>query len=389
MFVLYAGKTHLTRRSREPLTSGSVGVYRVRFEFSEDWAGLTRTAVFKAGPESRSVLLDGSGECGIPWEVLAVHGRELSAGVCGTRGGEVVLPTTWASLGVIQKGAAPGEPAQPPTPDLWEQELARKGDKLDYTPEGDLGLYAGEKLLSSVPVRGGGGAAVPGPPGPPGADGADGKDGRSAYQIAVDNGFTGTQAQWLASLQGPPGPAGPPGADGRDGVDGKDGEPGADGLPGRDGADGKDATINGVNTLEIVAGRNVEITQEGGVMTVSAPGGTSEPLEVYSTEERRIGTWIDGKPLYRKVVESATPSAVNSDKVLYTFDSTCVCRDIRGMFEYNGNQWVPIPCVSTVLSQHREIHIWYRQGQLIVATDYADWLNKHAIVTIEYTKTTD
>lgn len=29
-----------------------------------------------------------------------------------------------------------------------------------------------------------------------------GSDGKSAYQIAVDNGFTGTQEQWLASLVG-------------------------------------------------------------------------------------------------------------------------------------------------------------------------------------------
>ena len=30
-------------------------------------------------------------------------------------------------------------------------------------------------------------------------------DGRSAYQLAVSNGFVGTEAQWLASLQGAPG----------------------------------------------------------------------------------------------------------------------------------------------------------------------------------------
>jgi hypothetical protein len=29
-----------------------------------------------------------------------------------------------------------------------------------------------------------------------------GTPGKSAYQIAVDNGFVGTEAQWLASLQG-------------------------------------------------------------------------------------------------------------------------------------------------------------------------------------------
>lgn len=47
--------------------------------------------------------------------------------------------------------------------------------------------------------------------------------GKSAYAIAVDNGFTGTEAQWLDSLVG---------------ADGADGAAGADGAPGADGADG-------------------------------------------------------------------------------------------------------------------------------------------------------
>ena len=33
-------------------------------------------------------------------------------------------------------------------------------------------------------------------------DGADGTNGKSAYQVAVDNGYSGTEAQWLASLKG-------------------------------------------------------------------------------------------------------------------------------------------------------------------------------------------
>lgn len=44
-----------------------------------------------------------------------------------------------------------------------------------------------------------------------------GKDGKSAYEIAVENGYTGTEKEWLASLKG---------QDGKDGVDGKDGEKG-------------------------------------------------------------------------------------------------------------------------------------------------------------------
>ena len=41
-----------------------------------------------------------------------------------------------------------------------------------------------------------------------GADGADGADGKSAYQIAVDNGFIGTEEEWLASLKGDDSPIG-------------------------------------------------------------------------------------------------------------------------------------------------------------------------------------
>ena len=35
-----------------------------------------------------------------------------------------------------------------------------------------------------------------------GAGGIQGKDGKSAYQIAVENGFIGTEAEWLESLKG-------------------------------------------------------------------------------------------------------------------------------------------------------------------------------------------
>lgn len=35
-----------------------------------------------------------------------------------------------------------------------------------------------------------------------GKDGNDGKDGKSAYEIAVDNGFEGSEEEWLASLRG-------------------------------------------------------------------------------------------------------------------------------------------------------------------------------------------
>ena len=41
-----------------------------------------------------------------------------------------------------------------------------------------------------------------------GTDGTDGTDGKSAYEIAVDEGFVGTEEQWLASLKGEQGNTG-------------------------------------------------------------------------------------------------------------------------------------------------------------------------------------
>lgn len=155
MFILCADKTRLTVRQRETMTSGSVNVHQARFEFSPDWEGLTQTAVFRAGGKSVSVLLDETNTCTLPWEVLETPEIKLFCGVYGTQGSETVLPTVWADLGWISPGVLPGGGARPPTPDLWQQELARKGDALDYDGL-NLSLMSGNKPLSTVKITAGG-----------------------------------------------------------------------------------------------------------------------------------------------------------------------------------------------------------------------------------------
>lgn len=44
--------------------------------------------------------------------------------------------------------------------------------------------------------------------GTPGKDGENGRDGKSAYEVAVDNGFVGTEQEWLESLKGRDGVSG-------------------------------------------------------------------------------------------------------------------------------------------------------------------------------------
>lgn len=95
-------------------------------------------------------------------------------------------------------------------------------------------------------------------------DGVPGPEGDSAYEVAVDNGFVGTESQWLASLVGPkgdtgdqgpqglqgpqgipgnPGPEGPQGDAGPQGIQGPPGTAGADGADGTNGADGDSVSV--------------------------------------------------------------------------------------------------------------------------------------------------
>lgn len=65
-----------------------------------------------------------------------------------------------------------------------------------------------------------------------------GADGLSAYQIAVNNGFSGTETEWLNSLKGKKGEQGLKGDTGSVGPQGPQGETGPKGDPGEQGEKG-------------------------------------------------------------------------------------------------------------------------------------------------------
>ena len=77
--------------------------------------------------------------------------------------------------------------------------------------------------------------------------GLRGPQGKSAYQIAVENGFIGNESEWLESLQGAPGQPGVAGPQGPQGIQGPQGEQGIQGPKGNDGQQG----INGKSAYEV------------------------------------------------------------------------------------------------------------------------------------------
>lgn len=103
--------------------------------------------------------------------------------------------------------------------------VASAGTAVDFylDLDGSLNFSAGDLLQAGVVACNGingqdGQDGEDGEDGDDGIDGTNGQDGKSAYEIAVENGFVGTEAEWLASLQG------------EDGEDGQDGAPGTPGT---------------------------------------------------------------------------------------------------------------------------------------------------------------
>ena len=132
--------------------------------------------------------------------------------------------------------------------------------------------------------------------------------------------------------------------------------------------------------------------------------------EVYSTDETIIGTWIDGRTLYRRVIKYHTPSKMNAADFVYDVDGyllgaidTLIEKKllVRGIVYDNegmprdGGYVVPnimmssdgrarVYPVLTVDLGERSI------GVGIYGTETkSDYLDREAVVILEYTKTTD
>lgn len=124
--------------------------------------------------------------------------------------------------------------------------VGAKGDPGEPGPSGDAaGLPAGGttgQLLAKASPDDYDAAWVDAPEGGGGGEqGPPGEDGASAYDLAVANGYVGTEAAWLASLVGPAGPEGPEGPAGADGAPGEPGPAGDQGPAGAPGAAGLSA----------------------------------------------------------------------------------------------------------------------------------------------------
>lgn len=114
-------------------------------------------------------------------------------------------------------------------------------------------------------------------------------------------------------------------------------------------------------------------------------------LDIYSSNEIRVGTWISGEPLYRKVIDIGTLPSSAGSKTIYTgldFHNACVCRKLYGMVVNPDNGVsLPLPFASTTVSSIISINIDANSNILITVGVDRSSVSGYAV--IEYTKNID
>lgn len=235
---------------REIIASDQIAFVTLKFTFDGDWKKFHKVVQFTQCDETYNRVLGTDGlSCLLPAELHAGAVKMSVFGYDAENTEGLRATTVPVTLNIRQSGFVGDDDNSPipPTPDLYTQLLQKisekgKDGKSAYEIAVENGFVGTEtEWLESLKGADGkdGINGKDGVDGAPGQDGIDGKngadgqdgvngiDGKSAYEIAVANGFIGTESEWLESLKG---------SDGRDGVDGKDG---TDGLPGKDGVDGE------------------------------------------------------------------------------------------------------------------------------------------------------
>ena len=265
----------------EHVVADTIDYLEARFAFSADWDGLEKWVHFAKDGEVYDIRLTDNCvrkedhlnlSAGI-WKVY-LHGNEFS-------GGKVIerITTNAAILKVEPTGTLDGEPFPEMPASVTEQILARLEDveqngvgggtpgTVSIVPHiGENGnWFVGE---TDTGVKAQGEPGQPGADGSPGADGQPGQDGTSVTVSSVSesdadggsNVVTFSDGKTLTVKNGKTGTPGAPGESGADGksayqiwleagntgteadfleaIKGADGSPGQDGQPGSDGADG-------------------------------------------------------------------------------------------------------------------------------------------------------
>ena len=305
---------------REIIASDQIAFVSVKFVFDGAWKTLHKVVQFTQCEETYNVVLGTEGTtCLLPAELhpgtvkMSLFGYDAESDTT-LRATTVPVTLHIRPSGFVEDGATP----IPPTPDLYTQLLKKLDEKAAGLQNGKDGFspkVKAEQMKSGVVITivdadGETSATLHN-----GANGEKGTDGKSAYQIAVEQGYQGPESDWLSSLKGDKGNTGAKGNPGQDGADGKSayaiavehgyedseekwllslkgekGDTGERGEKGDAGVDGKDGFSPIANVVKDGSITTITITDKNGTTTVTLTEGAAVDLAPYAKV-----TYVDEK----------------------------------------------------------------------------------------------
>lgn len=263
---------------REVIASDQIAFVSVKFVFDGAWKTLHKVVQFTQCEETYNLVLGIDGTtCLLPAELHPGAVKMSLFGYDAESDTTLRATTVPVTLHIRPSGfVADGDTPIPPTLDLYTQLLKKLDEKAAGLQNGKDGFSPKVKaeqmefgvVITIVDADGETSAMLH-----HGANGEKGTDGKSAYQIAVEQGYQGSESDWLSSLKGNKGEKGDPGNRGLQGVPGEKGEKGDAGVAGKDGfspianvvKDGSVITItitdkNGTTTVTLTEGAAVDLT---------------------------------------------------------------------------------------------------------------------------------
>ena len=320
---------------REIIASDQIAFVLVKFVFDGAWKTLHKVVQFTQCEETYNLVLGTEGTtCLLPAELHPGAVKMSLFGYDAESDTTLRATTVPVTLHIRPSGfVADGDTPIPPTPDLYTQLLKKLDEKAAGLQNGKDGFspkVKAEQMKSGVVITivdadGETSATLHN-----GANGEKGTDGKSAYQIAVEHGYQGSESDWLSSLKGDKGDKGNtgskgnPGQDGADGksayaiavehgyedsekkwllslkgekgdpgdrglqgVPGEKGEKGDAGVAGKDGTDGFSPIANVVKDGSVIT---ITITDKNGTTTVTLTEGAAVDLTPYAEV-----TYVDEK----------------------------------------------------------------------------------------------
>ena len=292
---------------REVIASDQIAFVSVKFVFDGAWKTLHKVVQFTQCEETYNVVLGIDGTtCLLPAEL---HPGAVKMSLFGYDAeSDTILRATTVpvTLHIRPSGfVADGDTPIPPTLDLYTQLLKKLDEKAAGLQNGKDGFSPKVKaeqmesgvVITIVDADGETSATLHN-----GANGEKGSDGKSAYQIAVEQGYQGSESDWLSSLKGDKGDTGERGEKGDTGLQGERGEKGETGQQGEQGPMGEkgekgDAGVAGKDGFSPIANVvkdgsviTITITDKNGTTTVTLTEGAAVDLAPYAKV-----TYVDEK----------------------------------------------------------------------------------------------